>query len=101
MISSPVADQDLRTTLMMRNIPSQYTRADLLDLLDQQGFQGLYDFAYLAIDFKTELNHGYAFINFVTVESTNKFRAHFVGFTNWSIPSDKACEIYWSDNLQG
>jgi hypothetical protein len=100
-VSSAAADQSLRTTVMMRNIPSQYKRAELLELLDQQGFHGHYDFAYLAIDFKTELNHGYAFINFVTTDSVKKFRAHFIGFTDWSVPSDKACEIYWSDTLQG
>merc|ERR1712228_806902 len=98
-----IADQNelCRTTVMMRNIPSQYTRANLLDLFDQRGFNGLYDFVYLPVDFDTELNHGYAFINFVTTESVEKFRSHFIGFTDWSMPFDKACEIFWSEALQG
>merc|ERR1712137_777482 len=35
-----------RTTAMMRNIPSGYTRADLLELLDKHGFLESYDLLY-------------------------------------------------------
>merc|ERR1712151_1163186 len=62
-----------RTTAMMRNIPNTYTRANLLKLLDQQGFLGSYDLLYLPVDFQTDLNHGYAFINFTTTENFERF----------------------------
>merc|ERR1740130_533132 len=39
------------TTLMFRNVPNSYSRDMLLELLDQEGFQGCYDFLYLPTDF--------------------------------------------------
>jgi hypothetical protein len=94
-------DEFRKTTVMMRNIPGEYTRADLLGLIDQQGFSGLYDLVYLPVDFHTELNHGYAFINFTTAENTERFRDHFMGFSDWLVPSESICEVSWSDQSQG
>jgi hypothetical protein len=90
-----------RTTAMMRNIPSAYTRANLLELLDQQGFVGSYDLVYLPIALHTELNYGYAFINFTTTKHLDRFREHFIGFSDWRMPSDRVCEVCWSDVAQG
>jgi hypothetical protein len=89
------------TTAMMRNIPSAYTRANLLELLDQQGFLGSYDYVYLPVAFHTELNHGFAFINFTTAEDFKRFQEHFTGFSDWMVPSDRVCEVCWSDVAQG
>merc|ERR1719387_2044578 len=44
------------TTVMMRNIPNRCTAISLLELLAEQGFQGLYDFVYLPIDFQNSVN---------------------------------------------
>ncbi|KAF2680244.1 hypothetical protein K458DRAFT_269757, partial [Lentithecium fluviatile CBS 122367] len=54
---------DVRTTIMLRNIPNKLDWLSLKALLDQVCF-GTYDFVYLRIDFKTGHNVGYAFINF-------------------------------------
>merc|ERR1712217_146628 len=89
------------TTTIMRNIPGEYTRADLLELIDQQGFNGLYDLVYMPIDFQTEANHGFAVINLITAEDAEKFRVHFTGFSDWMKPSDRTCEVVWSDVTQG
>merc|ERR1712048_99560 len=94
-------EDERRTTVMMRNIPSVYTRANLLELLDQQGFHGSYDLLYMPVDIQTELNHAYAFINFTTTENVERFRAHFIGFSEWMVTSDRVCEISWSDAAQG
>merc|ERR1712048_282476 len=94
-------DEFRQTTVMMRNIPGEYTRADLLGLMDQQGFSGLYDLVYLPVDFKTELNHGYAFINFTRAENVERFRDQFMGFSDWLVPSERICEVSWSDQSQG
>merc|ERR1712061_972150 len=90
-----------QTTVIMRNIPGEYARADLLGLIDQQGFSGLYDFVYLPVDFRTDLNHGYTFINFTTAENAKRFREHFIGFSDWLVPSERICEMSWSDQSQG
>merc|ERR1712061_709376 len=89
-----------QTTVIMRNIPGEYARADLLGLIDQQGFNGLYDLVYLPLDFRSELNHGYAFINFTTAENAERFRDHFMGFSDWSVPSERICDVSWSERLQ-
>jgi protein phosphatase 1 regulatory subunit 42 len=56
--------EDLRTTLMIKNIPNKYTQKMLLATIDD-AFRGSYDFFYLPIDFKNKCNMGYAFINMV------------------------------------
>merc|ERR1711953_948498 len=90
-----------RTTAMMRNIPSMYTRENLSELLNQQGFCASYDLMYLPADLQTELNHGYAFINFTSVDHFERFREHFTNFSDWIVPSDRVCEVSWSDAAQG
>jgi hypothetical protein len=90
-----------RTTVMLRNLPNNYNREMLLDLIDSQGFGSQYDFLYLPIDFNTKACFGYAFVNLVTHEAANQFRAAFDGFSNWAIPSRKCCMISWSDPHQG
>lgn len=56
--------QDVRTTVMLRNIPNRVDQATLKRLLDETSY-GKYDFMYLRIDFQNNCNVGYAFINFV------------------------------------
>eukprot|EP00913_Durusdinium_trenchii_P000434 g397.t1 len=60
-----------RTTVMLRNLPNNYTREMFLQLLDEQGMKGLYDF--------------------VT----------FHGFSDWALPTAKVCEVRWSGPHQG
>merc|ERR1719163_748335 len=36
-------------TVMLRNLPNNYTRAMLLKLIDSEGFGGKYDFVYLVM----------------------------------------------------
>jgi len=54
-----------KTTVMLRNLPSHYTRTCLKDLLESMGFAGRFDFLYLRRDFKTE-SAGNAVVNLVT-----------------------------------
>merc|ERR1712190_75564 len=75
------------------------TREELLDLIDRQGFQGLYDFFYLPLSFQTKLNQGYAFINFATVQSFERFQEQFSGFNDWRVLSDSICEVSLSDKF--
>jgi hypothetical protein len=89
------------TSIMMRNIPNNYTRAHVLKLLEKEGFSGAYDFFYLPIDLKTKSGLGYAFINFVNHESAIAFQKHFDGFSNWVATSGKVCKVTFSDRIQG
>lgn len=54
---------EMRTTLMIKNIPNRYSKAMLLAEIDQS-HSGTYNFFYLPIDQKNACNAGYAFINF-------------------------------------
>ncbi|KAK1598814.1 RNA recognition domain-containing protein 2 [Colletotrichum navitas] len=55
---------DVRTTIMLRNIPNKVDQAMLKRIVDESSW-GKYDFMYLRIDFANDCNVGYAFINFV------------------------------------
>merc|ERR1712048_1418425 len=90
-----------RTTVMMRNIPNDYTRKQLLDLIDKKGFEQCYDLVYIPVDFKRGFGLGYAFINFVSTEKAERFMQHFNGFSKWSRKSSKICEVSWSGAEQG
>ncbi|XP_010439899.1 PREDICTED: protein MEI2-like 3 [Camelina sativa] len=64
-LSKIMRGDDLRTTLMIKNIPNKYTRNMLVVAIDEKN-SGTYDFLYLPIDFKNKCNVGYAFINMVS-----------------------------------
>eukprot|EP00443_Scrippsiella_acuminata_P064120 CAMPEP_0115394964 /NCGR_PEP_ID=MMETSP0271-20121206/12540_1 /TAXON_ID=71861 /ORGANISM="Scrippsiella trochoidea, Strain CCMP3099" /LENGTH=445 /DNA_ID=CAMNT_0002818657 /DNA_START=62 /DNA_END=1399 /DNA_ORIENTATION=- len=89
-------DDQTRTTLMLRNIPNNYTRAMLKELLDSEGFMCRYDFLYLPHDFKTQAGLGFAFVNLITHEDAERMRQHLTGFRRWAIPSSKTCAVGWS-----
>jgi hypothetical protein len=93
--------QEWRTTVMIRNMPNNYTRDMLLELVDSIGFAGTYDFAYLPIDFNSQAGLGYAFINFATVADAQNAFERFEGFSNWKVPSEKVCTVTWSSPTQG
>ncbi|THW86597.1 hypothetical protein D6D15_07269 [Aureobasidium pullulans] len=61
---------------------------------------GHYDFSYLRIDFSTELNVGYAFVNFTHPERITNFVSAKVG-KPWSLSgSTKRCEVSYA-TIQG
>jgi len=92
---------DVRTTVMLRNLPNNYTRSMLLTLIDGEGFIGQCDFLYLPMDFNTRACLGYAFVNLTSPESAQRFRAKFDGYSQWAIPSKKHCFVSWSNPYQG
>lgn len=100
-VRAHVVDGGIRTTVMFRNMPNNYTRKMLLELMDAQGFAGQYDFVYLPVDFDTRACLGYAFINMVDVDAADRFWSIFNGFSSWSIPSRKVAGVSWSGPHQG
>lgn len=97
----PSCSESSRTTVMLRNLPNNYSRSMLLNLMDSEGFEKLYDFIYLPIDFKTKASLGYAFVNLTDNESANRFRLRFDGFSEWILPTRKVCGVSWSGPHQG
>lgn len=89
------------TTVIMRNLPNNYTQTSLMDLLDAQGFVGQYDFLYFPMDFQTHMGMGYAFVDLVTPQVAEFFRLHFEGFSDWQLQSRKVCSVEWSQPHQG
>lgn len=88
-------------TLMLRNLPNNYTRVMLLSLLDSEGFVGQYDFVYLPIDFKSHASLGYAFVNLSSTQAAERCWKVFEGFNKWVVPSSKVCSVNWSTPFQG
>jgi len=94
----PLAD---RTTVMLRNVPNNYTRDMLLAMLDGEGFSGCYDFVYLPTDFNSGACLGYAFINMVEPPFVARFWRAFDGYSKWILPSRKVCRVSWCGPHQG
>lgn len=90
-----------KTTVMLRNLPNNYTRSMLLNLLEKQGFVGRFDFLYLPCDFQRKANLGYAFVNMVNCQAVEDLWKTFDGFKGWALPSAKVCEVRWSGPHQG
>jgi protein phosphatase 1 regulatory subunit 42 len=54
------------TTLMINNIPIDVRQKELLDLIDEDGFRGRYNFFFIPVNFREMTNQGIAFVNFRT-----------------------------------
>ncbi|KAK4188698.1 putative meiosis protein [Podospora australis] len=90
---------DVRTTIMLRNIPNKVDQAMLKRIVDESSW-GKYDFMYLRIDFANDCNVGYAFINFVDPLDIIDF-VNARGNQRWNcFKSDKVAEISYA-TIQG
>lgn len=83
------------TTAMMRNVPCSLSRKGLIQLLDNNGFRGKYNFVYMPMDFKRGLCIGYAFVNLLIPEYFVHFREVFDGFNfrATQLKSSKICAV--------
>ncbi|KAI5355385.1 hypothetical protein L3X38_008280 [Prunus dulcis] len=105
----PTFDQST-TTVMVKNIPYQFGRNTLLEILSWHCFEvnrGLhsdpnkskFDFVYLPIDFekiwkkKTISNLGYGFVNFTTPAAAHRFWVHFQNRELRENNSKKTCDV--------
>merc|ERR1719469_507684 len=96
-----VADAPGKTTVMIRNLPNNFSSAELLDLLSKHGFTGRYNFVYLPIDFNTSVGFGYAFVNFLCQGDAELCLEELKGYREWQVGSDKVLEVVWSTTNQG
>jgi len=88
------------TTVVLRNLPGEYTRDRLQFDLKSQGFK--FDFLYMPMDFQTHRARGYAFVNLLTPTDASHLMRRLKGFMGWSAPASKGCNVSWGDrDLQG
>ncbi|RJE21256.1 Meiosis protein MEI2 [Aspergillus sclerotialis] len=90
---------DVRTTIMLRNIPNKIDQSILKAIVDQTS-HGKYDFMYLRIDFANNCNVGYAFINFDDPIDIIDFVNARAGRTWNCFNSDKIAEVSYA-TIQG
>lgn len=95
-----VKEESEWVTVMLRNLPNDYSRDDVVDLLTGQGFFSRFDFVYLPIDFKNSVGLGYAFINMVSHQDALQVFERLSGFKEWKVASQKVCEVAWGNPEQ-
>ena len=83
--------KDIRTTIMIRNIPIKYTDEILNETF--KDFHGKYDCLYMPYDYEKNGNKGYAFINFVNPLHILLFHERFNGKKWVHFESPKICEL--------
>ncbi|BAT83130.1 hypothetical protein VIGAN_04023400 [Vigna angularis var. angularis] len=91
--------EDIRTTLMIKNIPNKYTSKMLLAAIDER-HRGTYDFVYLPIDFRNKCNVGYAFINITNPDLIIPFYQVFNGKKWEKFNSEKVASLAYA-RIQG
>ncbi|KAJ8542349.1 hypothetical protein K7X08_017215 [Anisodus acutangulus] len=98
-----------KTTVMIRNIPNQFRREPFMLFVDHYCSKNHweYDFLYLPIDFGTNNNMGYAFVNFTSGRAAfeirkvlKNFKWHGVMTPTGIYASRKICEVTWA-RIQG
>jgi hypothetical protein len=86
-----------KTTVVLRNLPSELSRSEFVQMLDDAGFSERYDFVYLPTNFRNMTVFGYAIINFCDAEDAQAAMEHFRGmhFNGQDVITE------WSKSQQG
>ncbi|KAH9832301.1 RNA recognition motif 2-domain-containing protein [Rhodofomes roseus] len=79
--------KDMRTTVMIKNIPNKMSDKDLLTFIAKVCPRRI-DFLYLRMDFQNGCNVGYAFVNFITVGDLLHFARTQLG-VKWNMYSSE------------
>lgn len=95
------ASSTRKTSLMLGNLPDDFTRSMLMDVLRAQGVANDVNFVYVPADFKSKAHYSYAFVNLSTPEAAEECLNRLNGFSDWGMPSEKACEAAWCTTNQG
>jgi hypothetical protein len=89
------------TTMLLENLPRSMTQDDLMHILDEGGFNGLYDFIYLPARTATTSSNQ-ATINFSRHSYGLLLAAHFHGKIFWGVGEGQySCKAKWSFDIQG
>jgi len=93
-----------RTTIVLRDLPDDFSRDMIADLLNSQGLENKFDFIYMPIRLKLIARDGTikcAFVNFESHEAAEECLSRLNGFTDWAAPCEKKLSAFWSENDQG
>jgi hypothetical protein len=89
------------TTVLLRNVPTDYTRDGLLDMLESAGFVATSNFVYMPLDFRRGKGLGYALVGFERQPEAQQLLDGLQGrhFPDVRQGSDQGppCEASWSE----
>uniref|UniRef100_A0A1J3IMX9 Protein MEI2-like 2 n=1 Tax=Noccaea caerulescens TaxID=107243 RepID=A0A1J3IMX9_NOCCA len=94
-----ITGDDIRTTLIIKNIPNKYTYKMLVAEIDEK-HKGDYDFLCLPIDFKNKCNMGHALVNMVSPLHIVPFHQTFNGKIWEKFNSGKVATLAYAE-IQG
>jgi len=88
------------TTLILRSIPNNYARQDLLDLLDERKL--CYDFIHVPMHFDHKSNCGYAVVNATSPAEAQRVKQTLDGLSDWtrSPSSQQRLQVAWSEKAR-
>lgn len=81
------------TTLMLRNIPARCSVEEVLQVIQDSGFQGAFEFLYVPMKPNTSMNKGYGFAAFMNVDHAMRFFHAIDGQTFHSRVSSKEIRV--------
>jgi len=91
--------EDIRTTIMIKNIPNKYDMKQMLREINSR-HKDRFDFFYLPIDYGNHCNVGYAFINFLHAAYILDFYRDYNGKGWPNYNSEKICDLKYG-RIQG
>lgn len=83
---------EANTTIVLRKLPSDFSRSTLTSMLDAHGFNKVYNFVYMPTNFKKSVPLGYAIVNFESHEIAKLACLHF---------TSRQIQVEWGDSIQG
>merc|ERR1719446_220362 len=90
------------TTLILQNLPHGLTQDGLIQVLDEEGFNGLYDFVFLPSCLRTGRAARFAIINLLRHSYGISLASHCHGRMDWGVDdANSACRVKWSLPVQG
>mmetsp|Transcript_17093 Transcript_17093/g.43980 ORF Transcript_17093/g.43980 Transcript_17093/m.43980 type:complete len:463 (+) Transcript_17093:143-1531(+) len=94
----------LPTTIVLRNLPAELERDDLLEVLDREEFSGFYDFVVLPSDAPSASGHRVAVVNLTHHKYGLSLAARLHGKAAWGEGIGDGvtkCEAHWYNTAQG
>lgn len=85
----------------LHDIPEDWTRAVLLEMLDDFGFEQQYTCLYMPVDVKQRQNFGYAFLTMTGQEPVERAAKLLDGKASWAPPSLEALHASWTSPDHG